>query len=85
MGQEVLWLGPCEAALKTTVIVSRGRQWRGRRGWIAGDLDHQNPFATRVAMFAGADVAAIDIAMLDRADRQLELALPDAQTKTPPA
>jgi hypothetical protein len=36
-------------------------------------------------VFAGADVAALDLAALDRADRQLELALPCAQTKTPPA
>jgi hypothetical protein len=36
-------------------------------------------------VFSGTGVQVLDIANLDRANRQLELALSDAETKTPPA
>lgn len=59
--------------MKTAVRVLRG-PWRGRRGFIAGDLQTQNPHATKAAVFSGGDIAAIKIASLER-DRQLSLAL----------
>lgn len=69
---------------KTFVRVVRGR-YGGRLGLIAGDLASQNPYATRAAVFIGADVAVLNIADLE-ALAQLELQLPGPpQTKTPPA
>ena len=61
---------------KTTVRVVRGGHC-GRVGLIAGSLASQNRYATRAAVFIGADVAALKIADLEEV-AQLELQLPNA-------
>lgn len=66
--------------MRTDVEVIRG-PLRGRRGWIAGNLeDRARRGITKALVHAGADVELLSIENLQTVD-QLEL----FQTKTPPA
>ncbi len=58
---------------------------RDREGWIAGNLeDRARRGVTKAIVHAGDAVELLETANLEPA-LQLTLALPDPQTKTPPA
>lgn len=72
------------AAVKTPVRILRGR-YRGRTGRIAGDLESRAQRGiTKAIVHIDDDVTLLPTSML-AAIAQLELALPAAETKTPPA
>jgi hypothetical protein len=54
--------------MRTDVRILRGR-YRGRSGWIAGDLDRLNPHVTRALVHVGGDVEPIALASLERDDQ----------------
>lgn len=46
----------------------RGRL-KGRRGWIAGDIDNLHPLVTRAIVHVGLDAEIIDLAAIRRDDQ----------------
>lgn len=69
--------------MRTYVSIKAGR-WRNRVGWIAGELDKQNPAVTKVLVHVGDDSETLPITDL-AVYLQTDLFEKQPERKTPPA